>query len=69
MFGKHRLIVGLHWISGLFCYPVSGRISGYRYRITGRPDTGYPAKYQENKNKYLMKFYIEALVVKDKNPH
>ena len=44
-------------ISGLFCYPVSGRISGYRYRISGRisgrPDTGYPADYHE-KNYWIL---------------
>ena len=33
--------IRLHWISGLFCYPVSGRISGCKYRISGRSDTGY----------------------------
>ena len=37
---------GLHRISGLFLYPVSGRISGFICRISGRisgwPDTGYP---------------------------
>ena len=43
-------------ISGLFCYPVSGRISGYRYRISGR--------LSWNKNRHLMKLNWEALLVK-----
>ena len=30
------LIIGLHWISGLFWYPVSGRISGFVCRISGQ---------------------------------
>jgi hypothetical protein len=37
------LELGMHWISGLFLYPVSGRILDCHVGYPVRPDTGYPA--------------------------